>query len=78
MFTEPVDVVLGEHDWIFAQGNAYYPENQAAMVEPRLFPAASKGSQSYVVLGAGHAINVHYAAEMAFNQIQDFIKHNGF
>jgi hypothetical protein len=76
-FAGPVDAV-GEFDWIFTQGNAYYPSNQAALVQPALFPNASKGSQSYVVPGAGHAINLHYAAGLMFDQVQGFVKSNGF
>lgn len=78
LFTGPVDVVLGEFDYIFAQGNAYYPSNQAALVQPVLFPNASNCSQSYVVPGAGHALNLHYAAAQMFDQIQRFVKDNGF
>lgn len=77
-FTGPVDAVLGEFDYIFAQGNAYYETDQAALVQPRLFPNASKGSQSYIVPGAGHAINLHYAATQMFDQVQAFVKDNGF
>jgi pimeloyl-ACP methyl ester carboxylesterase len=78
LFKGPVDVVIGEFDFIFAQGNAYYPVNQAALVQPALFPNASKGSQSYVVPGVGHAINLHHAAEKIFDQVQKFVKDNGF
>ncbi|PMD34264.1 catalytic protein [Hyaloscypha variabilis F] len=82
-FTGPVDAVIGEFDYIFAQGNAsysekYYPANQAQLVQPALFPNASNGSQSYIVPGAGHAINLHYSAGQMFNQIQAFVKKNGF
>ncbi len=73
-----MDAVIGEFDYIFAQGNAYYPKNQAALVQPILFPNASKGSQSYVVPGAGHAINLHYEAKLMFDQVQAFVKDNGF
>jgi hypothetical protein len=78
LFTGPVDAVIGEFDYIFAQGNANYPSDQAALVQPALFPNASKGSQSYIVPGAGHAINLHYAAEQMFNQVQGFVKDNEF
>ncbi len=70
--------MIGEFDWIFAQGNANYPSNQAALVQPALFPNASKGSQSYVVPGAGHAINLHYEAGLMFDQVQGFVKENRF
>ena len=77
-FTGPVDAVVGEFDYIFTQGNAYYPSNQAALVQPILFPNASKGSQSYVVAGAGHAINLHYEAGLMFDQVQGFVRANDF
>jgi hypothetical protein len=77
-FTGPVDAVIGEFDFIFAQGNASFPSDQAALVQPALFPNASKGSQSYVVPGAGHAINLHDTADLMFHQVQGFVKDNGF
>jgi hypothetical protein len=70
--------MVGEFDWIFTKGNAYYPTDAAALVQPILFPNASAGSQSYVVPGAGHAINLHYAAGAMFEQVQGFVKSNGF
>lgn len=77
-FTGPVDVVLGEFDWIFALGNAKYPTDQAALVTPLLFPSASKGSRSWIVPDTGHALNLHYRAGLQFDQIQRFVKDNGF
>jgi len=77
-FTGPVFTVLGEFDYIFAQGNAYYPSDLSVLVQPALFPDASKGSKAYIVPGAGHAINLHFQAGLAFNQIQEFVKDNGF
>jgi hypothetical protein len=77
-FTGPVDVALGEFDYIFAQGNANYPTDQAALVQPVLFPNAIKGSQSYIVPGAGHAINLHFSATQMYDQVQAFVKNNGF
>lgn len=77
-FTGPIDAVIGEFDYIFTQGNANYPSNQAALVQLVLFPNASKGSQSYVVPGTGHAINLHYNAGLMFDQVQKFVKANGF
>ncbi len=76
-FTGPVDVVDGENDWPFCQGNCNVPTDQAAAVKAILYPAASAGSQSYIAKGAGHALNMHYSATAAFQQIQSFVKTNG-
>ncbi|KAK9316491.1 catalytic protein [Lipomyces starkeyi] len=77
-FTGPVDVVIGEYDMIFCQANCTEPSDQSVMVQPALYPAASNGSQAYIVRGAGHAINLHLGANKAFVQIQNFVKVNGF
>lgn len=76
-FTGPIDVVDGEFDLPFCQGNCHMPMNQAAAVKPALYPAASAGSQYYLAPAAGHGINTHYSAKMAYTQIQDFAKANG-
>ncbi|KAK9492587.1 catalytic protein [Lipomyces doorenjongii] len=77
-FTGPVDVVLGQYDMSFCQANCYAPGDQSLMVQPALYPAASNGSQAYIVPGVGHAINLHFEANSAFVHIQNFIKTNGF
>lgn len=77
-FTGPVDVVIGEWDFPFSHGNANYPTNQAVMVQPALFPNANNGSRSLIVKDAGHIVNLHYNAPLLFNQVQQFVKDNGF
>ena len=77
-FTGPIDVVDGENDVPFCQGNCLIPYNQAAAVKDALYPAASNGSDYYIAPGAGHGLNLHYAAPMAYEHIQNFIKANGF
>ncbi|KUJ13838.1 catalytic protein [Mollisia scopiformis] len=78
-FTGPVDAVIGEFDFIFAQGNASYPTDQAALVQPALFPGARReGSRSLIVGGAGHAINLHFEAQEMFGHVQGFVGGNGF
>ncbi|KAJ8103423.1 catalytic protein [Lipomyces tetrasporus] len=76
-FTGPVDVVLGEYDMIFCQANCAYPSDQSVMVQA-LYPAASNSSQAHIVPGVGHAINLHFQAQIAFDEIQEFVKSNGF
>jgi pimeloyl-ACP methyl ester carboxylesterase len=77
-YTGPVNVVLGDSDLIFCQGNCYYPVDQAAVVQGALFPAANvAGSASYLVQGTGHAVNAHNNAPKAFAQMIAFVKNNG-
>lgn len=76
-FTGPVDVVLGENDFVFCGGNCSIPSDQSALVTPAFYPAASKGSQHYLVPHAGHVINAHYAAPQAFAHMISFLKTNG-
>lgn len=77
-FTGPIDVVDGENDLAFCQGICLLPHNRAAAVKDALYPAASNGSSYYIAPGAGHGLNLHYAAPMAYEHIQNFIKKNRF
>ncbi|KAE9982234.1 hypothetical protein BLS_006393 [Venturia inaequalis] len=74
-FTGIVDVVNGDSDWPFCMGNCTYPTDSSASVKA-LFPAA-KAFETYLAPMAGHGLNVHYSAEVAFEHIQDFLKRNG-
>ena len=76
-FTGPIDTVIGENNLPFCSGDCSVPVNQAAAVKNKLYPAASNGSQYLLVPDTGHGINLHYNAEMAFDQIQNFVKANG-
>lgn len=76
-YTGPIDVVDGQNDLPFCQANCLLPVNQAAAVKPALYPHASNSSQSYIVPGNGHGINLHYNAPLAYQQIQNFVKANG-
>lgn len=75
-FTGPIDVVDGENDLPFCEGNCLLPMNQAAAVKAALYPAASEGSEYYIAAGAGHGLNLHYAAPAAYSQIMSFLKKN--
>lgn len=76
-FTGPVDVVLGENDFVFCGGNCTYPENQAALVESTFYPNAASGSQYYLAAGSGHAIAAHKSASASFQHMIDFLQSNG-
>jgi len=76
-YTGPLDVVNGENDFIFCQGECATPTDLTAQVQPQLFPAAV-GSQSFNVPGVGHAINSHYNATLAYKQMLAFLKTNNF
>lgn len=77
-FTGPVDVVLGQNDYFFCGGDCKYPSDQSAAVVPAFYPAAGKGSQHYLVPGAGHLINAHVSAPQGFDQMTAFLRSNGF
>lgn len=73
-FTGPVDVVNGAADWPFCMGNCSYPTNLAAAAATMLYPAVSNNTRSnYLAPGAGHGVNLHYAAGGAYQQIQTFL-----
>ncbi|KAJ5720783.1 uncharacterized protein N7483_008717 [Penicillium malachiteum] len=75
-FTGPLDVVLGENDFVFCGGNCTYPENQAALVESTFYPNAASGSQYYLAAGSGHAIAAHDSAGDSFDQMISFLQSN--
>ena len=61
---------------MFCGGDCTYPLDQSAAVVPAFYPAASNGSQQYLVPDAGHFINGHYSAAQAFAQMTGFLKAN--
>ena len=77
-FTGPVAVVDGESDWMLCLGNCTVPTDLAGAVLPNLYPNASKGSESYLVPLSGHAVNLHYGAQVAFEHIMEFVRKSGF
>lgn len=74
-YTGPVDVVDGQNDWPFCQGNCSYPMDLAAAAKS-LYPM-TKNFTSYLAPNCGHGLNLHYAATAAFEQIQAFVAGNG-
>ena len=75
-YVGPVDVVLGENDFVFCGGNCSFPTDQSLATLRLFYTAASNGSQSYLVPGSGHAINAHHSAPKAFAQMIAFLKAN--
>ncbi|PYH91561.1 alpha/beta-hydrolase [Aspergillus ellipticus CBS 707.79] len=76
-FTGPVDVVVGENDFVFCGGDCTYPENQASLVQPAFYPNAASGSQYYLAAGSGHVIAAHDSAGASFQQMIGFLQSNG-
>jgi pimeloyl-ACP methyl ester carboxylesterase len=77
-FSGPIDVVDGENDLPFCQGNCLNGGNRAAEVKGALYPAGARGSDSFILKGAGHALNLHFGAETAYAHIANFINKNEF
>lgn len=75
-FTGPIDVVNGDSDFPFCDGTCTEALN--AQVRAALYPAASDGSDSYIAPQAAHGLNLHYSANTAYSQIQNFVSSNGF
>ncbi|MCJ1373428.1 hypothetical protein MMC20_004656 [Loxospora ochrophaea] len=76
-YTGPVDIVDGQHDFFYCGGDCYFPVDQAAAALTAYYPAAGKGSQTFIVPNSGHNINAHYAAPQAFSQMINFLAVNG-
>ncbi|PQE13612.1 alpha beta-hydrolase protein [Rutstroemia sp. NJR-2017a BVV2] len=75
-FTGPVDVVLGDRDYIFCLSNCSYPSNQAELFLNALFPNAAKKA-TYLQPNAGHLIAQHYTAEDGFSHTLKFLQSSG-
>ncbi|RDW63702.1 hypothetical protein BP6252_11247 [Coleophoma cylindrospora] len=76
-FTGPVDIVDGEHDLDFCDGNCLLPTNKVAAVRAAVYPKSSNASEWYVAPGAGHGTNLHYSAPAMYQQMLNFIASNG-
>ena len=75
-FTGPVDVVLGQYDYIFCTGNCSYPTNQAQTFVNALFPASLKKG-TYLQPDSGHLVAQHYTANQGFAHSLNFLKSSG-
>lgn len=77
-FTKPLAVVDGAEDLPFCYGNCSYPTNQAALVQPMLYPnLSSENFGTYLAPVTGHGLNLHYSAVGAYDYIQSFLKMHG-
>lgn len=75
-YTGPVDVVLGQYDYVFCMGDCTEEENSAAAFIDAFYPGANANSSSYIMPNSGHNINDHYTAGDAFEQMIQFLKAN--
>ncbi|KAF2732222.1 alpha/beta-hydrolase [Polyplosphaeria fusca] len=74
-YTAPVDVVLGQQDYIFCQANCSYPKDQAQTFVNALFPA-SRSKSTFLQPNSGHLIAQHYTAGKGFAHSLEFLKSN--
>lgn len=75
-FIGPVDVVLGQYDYIFCTGNCSYPVNQAQTFVNALFPASLRKG-TYLQPDSGHLIAQHYTARQGFAHSLNFLRASG-
>jgi len=77
-YTRPVAVVDGVNDFPFCFGNCSYPTDQAAAVQPVLYPSVAPSDfGSYLAPVAGHGLNLHYSSAGAYQYIQNFLNSHG-
>ncbi|PTB66987.1 alpha/beta-hydrolase [Trichoderma citrinoviride] len=76
-FTGPVQIINGQHDLVFCGGNCLYPTDQDVVALETFYPAAAKGSQTYIAAGAGHAIAAHKSGPDSFKEMIQFLQANG-
>ncbi|KAI0400675.1 Alpha/Beta hydrolase protein [Xylaria palmicola] len=75
-FSGPVDIVNGQHDLVFCGGDCLYPQDQNAATLSIFYPAASRGSRTYIATGAGHSIAAHKTGPNSFRQMVQFLRSN--
>lgn len=74
-YTGPVDVVLGQQDYVFCLANCSYPADQAQTFISALFPA-SRSKGTFLQPESGHLIAQHYNAQAGFSHSLQFLKSN--
>ncbi|KAI0967884.1 Alpha/Beta hydrolase protein [Xylaria arbuscula] len=72
----PVDVVNGEHDLVFCGGDCLRPTDQNAATLAVFYPAASRGSRTFIAEGAGHSIAAHKSGPDSFKHMIQFLQAN--
>lgn len=79
-FTGPVQVVTGRQDAIYCAGDCLNTGDPAMPNIPagvgKYLPESSNFT-TYIPANMGHALNVHYGAVAAYQEIQDFLVANG-
>ncbi|KAF1948117.1 alpha/beta-hydrolase [Byssothecium circinans] len=78
-FTKPVQILNGQQDWFYCQGNCLAGEGDVTADALALFYPdrdASK-SQAITIPNMGHNINLHYGRLEAFEKILNFISEAG-
>ncbi|KAI1650635.1 alpha/beta-hydrolase [Daldinia loculata] len=70
-FTGPVLVITGERDGAFCGGNCYVSEPSIPEQTGKSFTNTSS-FEAFVVLGAGHGLNLEYTAQATYAKILDF------
>lgn len=73
-FTGPVFIANGQKDIVFCDGNCEYPRNIPAESLQHVFPNAANTSSVFILPNAGHGLNLHLNANLAFAAIQNWIK----
>ncbi|KAI1118444.1 Alpha/Beta hydrolase protein [Nemania sp. NC0429] len=75
-FTGPVDLINGQHDLVFCGGDCLVPTDLNKEALSLFYPAASKGSQTYIAEGAGHCIAPHKSGPDSFKHMIQFLQAN--
>lgn len=75
-FTGPVDIVLGQYDYIFCTANCSYPTDQAQKFVNAFFPASLKKG-TFLQPNSGHLVTQHYTASQGFAHSLGFLKNSG-
>ncbi|KAL9940761.1 hypothetical protein V8E36_000249 [Tilletia maclaganii] len=79
-YTGPVQIVLGERDFVFAFSNPFSvpgPDLATAALQ-ELYPQAAAGSVGTIIPATGHGLNYHTTASISFNATLSFLNQTLF